>query len=361
VIKTTKGGTAAALPGQRRPLLRRPDRPVNLSVTTVLVLFTLIGLPQLMSGYYTGYMTLVAIYSIVTLGLGLLVGRVGLYSLGQGAVLQIGAWTGARLLYATAQPFPVVVLEAGIVTMLIGTAIGLPALRMRGLYLALITLMFAGAITVILATVNFPNGGGGFTGYDGNSVHIPPIRRPSIAGTDPAYFRYVVVVALIIFALVILHLKTRPGRAWAAIRQSEPAALAAGINTTFYKLWAFALASFITGVAGAVLAGQSHYLYSINFATQDSIILLAVALMGGVYSLWGAVIAALLMQLLPAVLQSFGVSYAWLTIVFGIGVLQVLTTAPAGLVDQFPRDMKKLGGLLWRLVKRPSAATGGSA
>jgi branched-chain amino acid transport system permease protein len=362
VIKTTKGGTAAAGPGQHRPLLRRPDRPVNLSVTTVLVLFTLIGLPQLMSGYYTGYMTLVAIYSIVTLGLGLLVGRVGLYSLGQGAVLQIGAWTGARLLYATAQPFPVVVLEAGIVTMLIGTAIGLPALRMRGLYLALITLMFAGAITVILATVNFPNGGGGFTGYNGNSVHIPPIRRPSIAEGNPAYFRYVVVVALIMFVLVILHLKTRPGRAWAAIRQSEPAALAAGINTTFYKLWAFALASFITGVAGAVLAGQAHYLYSINFATQDSIILLAVALMGGVYNLWGAVIAALLMQLLPAVLQNLGVSYAWLTIVFGIGVLQVLTTAPAGLADQFPKDMKKLGGLLRRrLVKRPSAAAGGSA
>ena len=104
MIKTTKGGAAGAVPGQHRSLLRRPDRPVNLSVTTVLVLFTLIGLPQLMSGYYTGYMTLAAIYSIVTLGLGLLVGRVGLYSLGQGAVLQIGAWTGARLLYATAQP-----------------------------------------------------------------------------------------------------------------------------------------------------------------------------------------------------------------------------------------------------------------
>ena len=69
-------------------------------------------------------MTLVAIYSIVTLGLGLLVGRVGLYSLGQGAVLQIGAWTGARLLFATGQPFPLVLIEAGLVTMMIGIAIG---------------------------------------------------------------------------------------------------------------------------------------------------------------------------------------------------------------------------------------------
>ncbi len=351
----TTGTADTATAGQRRPVLRVPDNPVKLGAQTALVLFVLIGLPQFMSLYYTGYMTLAAIYAVVALGLGLLVGRVGLFSLGQGAVLQIGAWTGARLLYATAQPYPLVLLEAGLVTMLIGTAIGLPALRMRGLYLALITLMLAGAITVVLATVNFPNGGGGFTGYDGNSVHIPPIRRPSIAGTDPGYFRFAVVVALVMFALVLVHLRARPGRAWAAIRQSEPAALAAGINVWFYKLWAWALASFITGVAGAVLAGQAHYLYSINFTTQDSIILIAVALMGGAFNMWGAVVAALLMQLLPAILQNLGVAYDWLTIVFGIGVLQVLTTAPTGLADQFPKDMKKLGGLLWRLARRPAS------
>jgi branched-chain amino acid transport system permease protein len=350
----TKRAAQQAAAARRLPLLRRPERPVHLSVTVALVLFVLFGLPPLMSGYYTGYATLVAIYSIVTLGLGLLVGRVGLYSLGQGAILQIGAWTAARLLFATSQPHPIVIVEAGLVTLGIGTIIGLPALRLRGLYLALITLMMAGAITVVLQTVNFPNGGGGFTGYNGSSLHIPPIRRPSIAGSDVAYFRYAVVVALLMFVLVYIHLRTRPGRAWAAIRQSEPAALAAGINTTFYKLWAWGLASFITGIAGGVLAGRAQYLYSINFTTQDSIILLAVALMGGVYNLWGAVIAALLMQLLPAWLQNLGVSYAWLTILFGVGILQVLTTAPTGIADQFPKDMKKLGGLVWRLVRRPT-------
>ena len=347
----TERSAAATVAGQRLALLRRPERPVHLLVTVVLVLFALFALPSLMSLYYTGYMTLVAIYSIVTLGLGLLVGRVGLYSLGQGAILQIGAWTAARLLFATAQPFPIVIIEAGLVTMLIGGLIALPAIRLRGLYLALITLMLAGAFTVVLATVNFPNGGGGFTGYNGQQSHIPPIRRPSFAGTDAAYYRFAVVVAVIMFILVYAHLRTRPGRAWAAIRQSEPAALAAGINITFYKLWAWGLAAFITGVAGGVLAGRDVYLYSINFTTQDSIILLAVALMGGVYSLWGAVIAALLMQLLPAFLQNLGLSYAWLYILFGVGVLQVLTTAPAGLADQFPKDMKKLGGLIMKLVR----------
>jgi branched-chain amino acid transport system permease protein len=360
VLETTPGAASDTALTSRRPLLR-PDKPGQLAAAVVLVLFVLFALPSLMNGYYTGYMTLVAIYAVVALGLGLLVGRVGLVSLGQGAVVQIGAWTGARLLFGTSQPFPLVLVEAGLVTMGIGILIGLPALRMRGLYLALITLMFAGAITVILATVNFPNSGGGFTGYNGNLLHIPPIRRPSIAGTDAAYFRYAVVVAIVMFILVYVHLRTRPGRAWAAIRQSEPAALAAGINIWFYKLWAWALASFITGVAGAVLAGQSRYLYSINFTTQDSIILLAVVLMGGAYSLWGAVIAALLQQLLPAWLQSLGVSYAVLTIVFGVGVLQVLTTAPKGLADQFPRDMKRLGGLLWRLARRGAHPGGAPA
>jgi branched-chain amino acid transport system permease protein len=275
-----------------------------------------------------------------------------LFSLGQAAVLAIGAWAAARLLFATTKPYPLVLLEAGLITMVAGLLIGLPALRLRGLYLALITLMLAGGISVVLATVNSPNGGHGFLGYNGGLLHIPPIRRPSIAASDPAYFRYSMVVAILMFALVLAHIKTRPGRAWAAIRQSEPAALAAGINIWFYKLWAFALASFITGVAGGVLAGAIHYLYSINFPTQDSITLLAVTLMGGVFSLWGAVIAGFLSEFLPALLNNWGVSADWLIILFGLGVLQVLTTAPAGLADQVPRDLARLRHLLGRRLRR---------
>jgi branched-chain amino acid transport system permease protein len=331
---------------------------IRAAITGVLLLFTLFGLPQLLSLYYIDTMTQVAVYSMVALALGILVGRVGLISLGQVAVLAIGAWVAARLLFATAQPYPVILLEAGLITMVAGTAIGLPALRLRGLYLALITLMLAGAITVVLATVNFPNGGHGFLGYNGSLINIPPIRRPGIAASDPAYFRFSVVVAALMFGLVLVHIRTRPGRVWAAIRQSEPAALAAGINTTFYKLWAFALASFITGVAGGVLAGAVRYLYSIGFPTQNSIILLAVVLMGGAYSLWGAVVAALLYQFLPALLNNWGVSADWLTILFGLGVLQVLTTAPAGLADQVPKDLARLGRFLRGRVRRPAPSGG---
>ena len=338
--------------------IRLPTRPtlIRAGVIVLLLVFVLLGLPQLLSLYYVDAMTQVAVYAMVALGLGVLVGRVGLMSLGQVAVLAIGAWSAARLLFGTGQPYPIVLVEAGLVTMILGTVLLLPALRLRGLYLALITLMLAGAVTIVLATLNFPNGGHGFTGYNGNQTHIPPIRRPSIASSDPAYFRYAVVVAVVMFALVAIHTRTRPGRAWAAIRQSEPAALAVGINTTLYKLWAVALASFVTGVAGGVMAGAVHYLYSIDFPAYTSITILAVVLMGGAYSLWGAAVAGLLMQLLPALLQNWGVSNDWLTILFGIGVVQVLTTAPRGLADQFPKDMAKLGKLLLGLMRGPVPA-----
>jgi branched-chain amino acid transport system permease protein len=327
-------------------------------VIAALLLFVLLAFPSLFSQYYIDAWTQVAIYAIVALGLGLLVGRVGMVSLGQGAVLAMGAWVAARILFATSLPYPVVLLAAGLITMVLGTLVGLPALRMSGLYLALITLMLAGAITVALATINFPNGGHGFTGYNGASVHIQAIRRPSVASSDSAFFRYSVIVAALMFLLVLVHIRGRPGRAWAAIRQSESAALAAGINTTLYKLWAFALASFITGVAGGLVAGSFRYLNSLTFSTQDSITLLAVVLMGGAYSTWGAIIAAILLKFLQALLNDWGVSPDWLTILFGLGVLQVLTTAPRGLVEQVPKDLARVGRRLSGLFRRSEPARG---
>jgi branched-chain amino acid transport system permease protein len=162
------------------------------------------------------------------------------------------------------------------------------------------------------------------------------------------------------FALALLHVASKPGRAWAAIRQSEPAALAAGVNVTLYKLWAFGLASFLTGVAGALLAAYAGHLYPISVGLPiDSLTLLAVVLMGGIYSLWGAVVAGLLAQLLPAILNSLNLDPSWATILFGVGVLQVLSTAPEGIVHQLPRDLARLGRLFLRTGRR--AFAGGRA
>lgn len=340
---------------------RRPSTPmlVRMGVIAALLAFLLAGLPPLLSPYWIDVLTAVAIYAVVCLGLNLLVGRVGLVSLGQMAILALGAWVAARLDFATTLPFPIVLLATGVITAAIGVVVGLPALRVSGLYLALITLMLAGAITVVLTSTNFPNGGGGFLGHTDSSFGGNGIRRPSVAASDPAYYRYAVIVGAVMFLLALVHVRSKPGRAWVAIRQSEPAALAAGVNVTFYKLWAFGLAAFMTGVAGGVLGGSAGNLYTYQFTAQSSITLLAVVLMGGIYSIWGAVVAGVLLQFLPALLNSWGAPPDLLTVIFGVGVLQVLVTAPEGLVVQVPRDLTNLGRLLLRLGR--TAARAGAA
>jgi branched-chain amino acid transport system permease protein len=322
---------------------------VRAVVIAALVAFVLIGLPMLIGTYWLTVSTAVAIYAVVALGAGLLYGRVGLVSLCQIALLAVGAWVAGRLLYATSLPFPIVLLIAGVATAAIGIIVGLPALRLQGLYLALITLMGAGAISIVLHVIHFPNGGGGFRGVTSDALAIRTIRRPEVATSDIAFFRYTVVVAVVMFLIALLHVSTKPGRAWAAIRESEPAAVAAGVHITLYKLWAFALAAFLAGIAGGLMGASAGQLSIGPFATQESIILIAATLMGGIFSLWGAVVAGLLLQLVPALLQDWGLPSELLIILFGVGVLQVLLTAPAGLVAQVPRDLANLG----RLVARP--------
>ena len=344
-----------------RPAVRPREvlrNPVQAIVVVALLVFVLVGLPALLNSYWMLVMTGAVIYSIVTLGLGLLIGRVGMVSLCQFVLVAVGAWVALRLNYATSIPFPFLLLIAGVVTGLLGMLIGLPALRLSGLYLALITLMAAGAITIVLQTTQFPNGGSGFFGNSAAGGASSALPRPSLAQGDTAYYRYCVIVAGLMFLVAVWHVRRKPGRAWAAIRQSQATAVAAGVNTVLYKLWAFALASFMAGVAGALLAASAGGVTVQQFPVQSSVTLLAVVLMGGVYSIWGAVVAAFFLRVLPALLDDWGVSTELLTILFGVGVLQVLMTAPGGIVDQFPKDMAKLGRKIAGLFSRKTTAHG---
>ena len=346
------------------------ERPTAVRAIVIggLLAFVLLALPALLATYWIKVLTAAAIFAVVALGLNLLFGRVGLVSLGQIALLALGSWIAARLFFLTSLPFPVVLLLAGLLTGVIGTLLGLPALRLSGLHLALITLMFAGVVAIVVPTTNFPNGGSGVLGHTESSFGSLAVRRPSIAGGDSAYFRYTVIVAAMMFLLALAHVASKAGRAWAAIRQSEPAALAAGVNITLYKLWAFALASFMTGVAGGLYAGNVGKLYSYQFSgarTIDSVTLMAVVLMGGIYSLWGAAVAGLLQQLLPALLNNwfsfFRSNPDFVLLLFGVGILQVLVTAPEGLVTQVPKDLRRLGGLLSRTAARAVPTRGRAA
>src|SRR3954462_3602718 len=137
------------------------DRTIRTKIGVVAGLLAVLVfvLPPLFSLYWIDVFTASAIYAVVALGLSLLMGRVGLVSLGQIAIFALGAWVAARLNFGTSIPFPIVLLIAGLITTLLGTIVGLPALRLSGLHLALITLMLAGALTGVLPATNFPHRG----------------------------------------------------------------------------------------------------------------------------------------------------------------------------------------------------------
>ena len=315
---------------------RLPGRRWNLSIVTAIAALVVVAfaVPALSSPYWLRSFTTSAIYAIVCAGVGLLYGRVGLASLGQIALLGVGGWITLRIGHATSIPFPLLLLIAGLGTGVIGVLVGLPALRLSGLNLAIVTLMFAAAFGVVFSATGFPDGGGGFLGHASGAQQHVALARPSLAVSDDSYFRYVLVVAALMFALIAAHVRGRPGRQWAAIRQSEVGALAAGVDTTRSKLLALAVASFTTGVAGALLAANAGVLDPANFTPQASAILFAVVLIGGVFSLLGAVIGGLLSQAFPSLLSQQGVDGNLIFVVFGLGLIHAISTAPRGIAGQ---------------------------
>jgi branched-chain amino acid transport system permease protein len=327
-----------------------------------MVVFALIiafGIPMIWDkGQWLKVFTQAVIYCIASLGVGLLYGRVGMVSLANFALFGVGGWVAIRLAHTDTLPVPLCVLLGGVVAAIIATIVGLPALRIKGLYLALITLMAAGAFYVVISVIGFSEGKGGFTGRKGvgNRRTMP---RPSFAKTDVAYFRYAVFVAVLAFILVIIHLRTRPGRAWALVKRSQAAAYSAGVNTTLYKTWAFTLAGFLSGLAGGMSVGFAGTLNSLDFTASSSLLLFALAVSAGAYHLSGAVIAAFLAKVLPAIFtQKFDIAADVTNIIFGVLLMFSLTQAPegaAGLVNAVGQSIKS------KVIRRPASVSLASA
>ena len=268
--------------------------------------------------------------------------RLSVLPASRGFILGAGGWVALRLAHGTSLPFEAALLLGGVGAGIIGLIIGLPALRMRGLYLALITLMAAGGFQVIVSGTGFPDGGPGFLGrvVTGNRSLM---ERPLLGQTDIAYFRYVVVVVALGFLLVAAHLRSRPGRAWAMIRRGEACALSAGVNVTLYKTWAFTLAGFLSGIAGGLLAGSVGQLDGRGFPASDSIMLFALTVVGGAFNALGPIVTGVLFKALPALLNQLNVDGNIAYIVFGAALLQALITAPAGISGQILDGLRALG------------------
>ena len=321
------------------------SRAVQLGALLVVIAAVLLVVPAVLGGYWTRIATLSAVFAVAAAGAGLLYGRLGFVSLNQVALVGVGGWSFLRLAHlGVGVPSPVLLLVAGLATCLVGTVIGLPSLRLSGLALALVTLMAAGAFSIIFYGLGFPNGGSGWSGHATGAELTSEVPRPSFATSNAAMYRYTVVVAALLFVVLWVVLRGRAGRAWAAIRQSEAGAYAAGVAVTRYRLLALALTSFTTGVAGALLASGTGRLDPVSFPAQQSIVLFAVVLIGGAFSLLGGVLAGLLYAALPAVLTDVGVNSNLVLVVFGVGLVQALVTAPEGIAGQLIGAARRLTG-----------------
>lgn len=289
-------------------------------------------LPSLMGGQWLQIVTSTACFAMAAAGVGFMYARLGMVSLAQVGLMGVGGWVMLRLNHGLDLPFEVNLAVAAVLTMVCGWVLALPALRMRGLYLALVTLMAASGLEIVFSTFRFPNGGEGFWGVMPSLA--APFRRPFLATTDAAYLRYVLCMLFVAFVLIEAHRRTAPGRAWAMIRRSEAAAMASGVNVVYYKAWAFGLSGLLAGMAGALLAGLLGLLDPATFRASESIMLFALAVVGGARHWLGAVLAAVLYRVVPALFNNWGLDADLALVVFGAALMHALITAPDGLAGQ---------------------------
>jgi branched-chain amino acid transport system permease protein len=303
--------------------------------------FAMLVLPAVAGSFWLSVFTSAACFAMAISGAAFMYARLGMVSLTQVGLMGIGGWIMLRLNHGATLPFEANLILAGLGTMVCGWVLALPALRLRGLYLALVTLMAAGGLEILFATFQFPNGGTGFWGVRTGSA--APFRGPALAPSPETYLAYVVGVATLGFLFLEAHRRLAPGRAWALIRRSEAAAMAAGVNVTLYKTWAFGIAGLLAGAAGGLLAGSLGLLDDGTFRASESILLFALAVVGGVRSWLGVVVAAVLYRVLPALLNSWGVDTDLAYVIFGAGLLHALITAPDGIAGQIHDAVAALG------------------
>lgn len=321
----------------------------------MLLVFALVALigPALLSAYWINTFTTVAALILVAGTVALLYGQLGMVSLAQFALAGVGGWVCLRLIHGLNWPFELALLSGAVIAGLFGLLVGLPALRMRGLYLALLTLMVAAAFQVVVNVIGFPDGGPGFIGKV-VAGQRKLIERPLIAQSDAAYFRYAVFWMAAGLAAIEWQRASMPGRAWALIRKSEAAAIAAGVSVLRYKAWAFGFSGALAGLAGGLIAGLNGQLDNTGFHASQSILAYALTVVGGAYHWMGAVFAGLLMRALPALLNDHGVDGNLANAFYGFALLVSLIQGRKGLAGQLADYYKFVrvsriveGTLLW--------------
>ncbi|MEY8382866.1 branched-chain amino acid ABC transporter permease [Christensenellaceae bacterium 44-20] len=277
------------------------------------VLFALVQAGAL-SRHFQSLLVPVGVNIILAVSLNLTVGFLGELTLGHAGFMSVGAYAGCLFTLSSTLPmaikFPLGMLVGGLVAALFGVIIGIPALRLKGDYLAIVTLAFGEIIRSVVTNLSFTGGAGG-------------LKKIEKAST----FTIVFIVAAITVVIISNLVKSRHGRAICAIRDNVIAAESAGINVVYYKLLAFTVAAFFAGVAGVLYGHNLGILKPDTFDFNKSIEILVIVVLGGMGSIRGSILSAIIVTVLPEVLRGME-DYRMLAYAIVLIVIMLLNASP---------------------------------
>jgi len=321
------------------PLAQRliKDRRFSVPAAIGLAVF-IIAFPFIFSMYQTNIMTTALIYIVVGLGLNIVVGLAGLLDLGYVAFYAVGAYSYALLNHHFGLGFWAALPIGATFAFFFGVILGFPVLRLRGDYLAIVTLGFGEIIRLVLENWNaFSFGPSG----------IANIPRPGFFGMDLSLsqsitYVYFVMIGMVIFTVfVVKRLQdSRLGRAWIALREDEVACQAMGIDKTRTKLSAFAMGATWAGIGGVVFAAKTTFINPASFTIWESIIILCVVVLGGMGSILGVIFGALVLILLPEYLRAFS---EYRMLIFGAILVVMMVFRPGGIITDVRKTYKFKG------------------
>ncbi|HEX7053926.1 MAG TPA: ABC transporter ATP-binding protein [Burkholderiales bacterium] len=336
-----------------------------------LVAGTLAVLPFLLAQAGTTWVRITdyaILYCLLALGLNIVVGLAGLLDLGYIAFYAVGAYAYALLAsphFGLHLPFWIILPIGAALSALFGVLLGAPTLKLRGDYLAIVTLGFGEIVRIFLNNlsrpVNITNGPQGITRIDPLRIDGFSFSQPQTwLGLDfsgPVKYYYALLVLLLAIIAVNLRLHdSRIGRAWEAIREDEVAARAMGINTTTLKLLAFAMGATFGGVAGGMFAAIQGFISPESFVLVESIMVVSMVVLGGMGNVWGVILGALLLSFTPEVLRwtvdplqraLFGRSIVDPEVIrmllYGLALVLIMLFRPAGLLPSAVRKRELTG------------------
>ena len=300
------------------------------------LMLVLLAAPWLVAEYWLAQLTFILIYAIAGLGLMLLAGFTGLFSLGHAAFLGVGAYTQAVLTNA-GLPFPIALACAAGLSAAVGVVVGLPALRVKGIYLGMATLSFGFIVEEVLARWESVTGGNA-----GIRIKPPAIFGWTLDSGEAFYFLCLLITVLA--TLGILNLLRAPtGRAFVAIRDSEISAQSMGIHLARYKTLSFALSAALAGIAGALYAHKLRFISPDQFDILQSIDLLLMIVIGGLGSVHGAFLGAIFLITMPQVIAmikdylppAIGQAPGLQGLVYGVVLVAFVLFEPQGLYGRW--------------------------